>query len=679
MSQPCVLLLADGRPDPASVREAFGRLHASGARVLLAAMGPLAEGAGGGLPSDDVHDLAAAAESRGPAFRRALRAAEPDRRLWLHLEQDDWVAERILDVDLVVPLRPRARDAARELAEKHPHLRAVPGVTRGVKALEEGKAGQPDTTGPRASKDRAPGRFAPVAGKLALKAPGLPDARRAELARDRAMDLLEAGRYDEAEDVVRSAARKIGDPRLRADLLGDVVSWLLAHGQQPTLAVEAVSAELEVADDHLAHQRYADAAETFDEAARTAFHRTLHFDGLRSPLADDPTGFTAPFRDSAVAAAVRAPRGHRGPDPTQVDRPGRRTRLLITTRKNDDFLGEIRQHFEEHTDFDTRYVDFLGVDALDRFAREPGGLVEQVLGGDTTLVAEAQKAFDPHLEWADVVFAEWCTALAALLSRVDHPTTRVVVRMHSYEAFTSWPHLADFSGIDDMMFVSEHLRDLAVAAVPGLTGPHAPRLHVIANAMDLRRMVRPKPDHARFTLGVVGASKVVKDPRWAIEVLRHLRKHDERYRLLLIRGDLEEPAAAARDYARRLERDLEELEPLGAVSRTAHTDDVPGALEQVGVVLSSSVRESFHVGLVEGAASGAVPVVRNWPFFPGSARKLFPSEWVVETPEEAAQRILDATVTEEKWRASGAAVAREVLDRWDWGRVSAEFEAVLSI
>jgi glycosyltransferase involved in cell wall biosynthesis len=432
-----------------------------------------------------------------------------------------------------------------------------------------------------------------------------------------------------------------------------------------------------VADDHLAHQRFADAAETFDEAARTAFHRTLHFDGLRSPLADDPTGFTAPFRDSAVAAAVRAPRGHRGPDPTRSDRPGRRTRLLITTRKNDDFLGEIRQHFEEHTDFDTRYVDFLGVDALDRFAREPGELVEQVLGGDTTLVAEAQKAFDLHLEWADVVFVEWCTALAALMSRVDHPSTRVVVRMHSFEAFTSWPHLADLSGIDDMVFVSEHLRDLAVAAVPGLRGAHAPRLHVIANAMDLRRMVRPKPDHARFTLGIVGASKVVKDPLWAIEVLRHVRNHDERYRLHLIRANLQDSAPGTKEYAEALRQDLAELEPLGAVQRLSHTDDVPGALQEVGVVVSSSVRESFHMGLVEGAASGAVPVVREWPFFPGSARKLFPGDWVVDSPEQAAARILEVTSSEEAWRAQGAEASKHVLQRWDWSVVCPEFERLL--
>ena len=53
-------------------------------------------------------------------------------------------------------------------------------------------------------------------------------------------------------------------------------------------------------------------------------------------------------------------------------------------------------------------------------------------------------------------------------------------------------------------------------------------------------------------------------------------------------------------------------------------------------MLSSSVRESFHMGLVEAVASGALPVVRDWPFFPGAARTLFPPDWVVDSPAEAA-------------------------------------------
>ena len=93
------------------------------------------------------------------------------------------------------------------------------------------------------------------------------------------------------------------------------------------------------------------------------------------------------------------------------------------------------------------------------------------------------------------MFVEWCTALAALLTQVD-PGDTIVVRMHSYEAFTLWPHLMDFSRVDDMVFVSDHLRDLAVAAVPGLQEPDAPRMHVIANAMELQRFVRPKHEEA---------------------------------------------------------------------------------------------------------------------------------------------------------------------------------------
>jgi glycosyltransferase involved in cell wall biosynthesis len=108
-----------------------------------------------------------------------------------------------------------------------------------------------------------------------------------------------------------------------------------------------------------------------------------------------------------------------------------------------------------------------------------------------------------------------------------------------------------------------------------------------------------------------------------------------------------------------------------------HTDDVPTALEQVGVVLSSSVRESFHIGLVEGAASGAVPVVRNWPYFPDAARSLFPPEWVVDSRQDAARRILETTGSEEKWRQVGREASEHVIDRWDWPTVRQDFERLL--
>ncbi|MEE3920635.1 glycosyltransferase [Micromonospora sp. BRA006-A] len=174
---------------------------------------------------------------------------------------------------------------------------------------------------------------------------------------------------------------------------------------------------------------------------------------------------------------------------------------------------------------------------------------------------------------------------------------------------------------------------------------------------------------------------MAKDPRWAIDVLRKLREHDERANLTLIGSNFNNRTSKpAKDYGRLLAKDLAELEPLGAVRRYGQTDDVPGALQEVGVILSTSVRESFHCGLVEGAASGAVPVVRDWPFFAGKphgARTLFPADWMADTPAEAAERILAVTATEQAWAEAGRAASEHVLKTWDWAVTQADYDRLL--
>ena len=128
------------------------------------------------------------------------------------------------------------------------------------------------------------------------------------------------------------------------------------------------------------------------------------------------------------------------------------------------------------------------------------------------------------------------------------------------------------------------------------------------------------------------------------------------------------------------ERDLSELEPIGAIRRM-ETDDVPAALEEIGVILSTSVREGQPVGLLEGAASGAVPVVRDWPFFAGrehGARTLFPSDWVVDDPVEAAERILKSTHDEATWRRLGQEASDEAIARFDITTLASDYHRLFS-
>ncbi|MFF1441068.1 hypothetical protein [Streptomyces sp. NPDC058295] len=520
------------------------------------------------------------------------------------------------------------------------------------------------------------------AWRFVVSAPGLSDSLRFRIAQRVRDGLDKANRPEGAVLTLSSAARRTTSARHRADLLGDAARLELARGRAPRALTAAVSAELAYGDAQLAGGDGAAAAASVVRALQLAFHRVLHFDRTTSPLAKDPDAYLAPLRSSTAVRALTEGAGRAAePATPPADRP---LRLLFVTWGNANFLRPIHDHYRAHPGLEVRSLDLKDVPELDELAGSLHRIAAHRLGDDQEFGRQAEELLRPHLDWADTVFVDWCVGPAALLTSVDPGGTRIVVRLHSAETFSPWPFLVDFSRIDDLVFVGAHLRDLTVAVAPQLapTGrQRVPRLHVIANAMDLTGQVRHKSDDARFTLGVTGISSVAKDPRWAIEVLRILRAEDPRYRLLLIGEDVDAKlSAAARAYARLYRGDLAELEPSGAVRRLGQVDDVPAALTDVGVILSSSVRESFHCGFVEGAASGAVPVGRDWPFFAGKAngaRTLFPADWVVASPEEAAERILKVTATPESWRSAGQAASAHAVAAWDWPVVREEFDRLL--
>ncbi|MFC4503258.1 MULTISPECIES: glycosyltransferase [Streptomyces] len=491
--------------------------------------------------------------------------------------------------------------------------------------------------------------------------------------------LAGAGAPSMAARLLNVLAKYAGEARLKADLLTDAAELELSHGLTPRRLRAAYAAELACADALHKEGQKAAAIGSATKALLLAFHRVPHLDGLASPLADDPKGFTAPLHRSRVMRAAAKPRGRKEPAAPPPD--GRPLRLLVVHRANANFLPLITERYEGHAGVEVRTLDLATDPELAPLAKGLRRMVGRFAGSQAAYGRAVEEALRPHYDWADTVFVDWCAVGAAFMTLADPGTAQVIVRLHSYEAFTYWPQIMDFSRVDDLIFVGDHLRDLVTAAVPRLTADGAPRLHVIHNAMDLSAYRRPKRPDARFTLGLVGVGQVAKDPRWAIEVLRLLREHDDRYRLLLVGGGLKPDAGpAVRAYHDRLERDLARLEPSGAVRRVGQTDDVPGVLEEIGVILSSSVRESFHCGFVEGAASGAVPVARDWPFFAGrehSARSLFPAEWVTGTPQEAARRVLECTASEEAWLKAGQAAAEHALSVWDWTVVRDGFDRLL--
>ncbi|MEV6176031.1 hypothetical protein [Streptomyces sp. NPDC052015] len=705
-----VLLIAGSAPTLSMLKAAVEQLRAAGATVRLAGLFDR-EAVDGVLDAADVCSLTEVTAERGTAFAKRVAKLPPSRRTWASAERSPFVRGNARKAQVLVALDANAVYTVWRLAERNRRADAVFGVAPALRALQargehrmhyalrDAVRTVPSPTvtlrttkrsvrhGAGAVLRRASSpavmrtSIGAKAWRTAVVAPKVPDGMRAKLARRVSLSMAKGGRKTGATLVLNQAADRIANRKLSAALLADAARADLGRGHDdPKVRNKAIEAALALADQRFKKKDYSATADHLSTAFSLAFHRGLHFDGVSSPMAQDPEGYLAAFRKSVAFKALSAPRGRAlpaAPAPT-----GRPLRLLVTTYANPSFLRAIRERYENHPDVEIRYLDVNEDDTIRPLAKGLKRIMEHALGGRPEFRTQLDAALRPHLDWADVVFVDWCTNAAGLFTAVDPGSTRVIVRLHSYEVFAWWPHVVDFTRVDDLILVSDHLRELTEKVLPQLAGPDTATTHVIANAMDLAPFQRDKSGaDARFNLGLVGVSAVAKDPRWALQVLRKLREKDERYRLVIIGEGLNRKAGAAvRAYDDLLQPELEELEAVGAVHRVGQTDDVPAALTEVGVILSSSVRESFHCGLVEGAVSGALPVVRDWPFFASlenGPRTLFPADWVVGTPEEAAERILALTQSEESWRAATEPAAKHALAMWDWSVVGLEFDRLL--
>ncbi|WP_073946705.1 glycosyltransferase family protein [Streptomyces kebangsaanensis] len=632
------------------------------------------------------------------ARARALEA-HPHERFWAYVGADQEVLRLAKAADVIVAVDTKAYYSTWELARLNPRAHACVGLAaaqRKAQAVRDGVAQPPrveQTSGADAGQEQRTSDIALLLGHkkllsnkagaaLARRVPLLPmrEKTRIDMTRNLVIGLFAAKRNRAALATASSVAGKLRGTEARSEVLRTATRRALAQGFTPDTLLASAEADLAHADRLFADRDAAGAAEFVDHGLHTAFHRVAHIDQRESPLPKRAEEFARLTAASTAASAVAAGRGraHLVAEPE----PGRPRRLLVVMDGNDNFLGLIRTYYESNPDVELRFLDIADYPGIKRLAGNRRRLMEYRLGGDPMYGFTAEQHLRPHLDWADTVFIDWCAA-AALFTSVDPGTARIVVRLHSYEAFSYWPRLTDFSRVDDLVFVADHIRDLALRSVPALTGAQAPRTHVVGNGMDLAGFALPKNPDARFTVGMVGIGQVAKDPLWALQVIRELRRRDERYRLVMIGGDMDTKASqAAAAYQRSFQRKVTALEAEGAVERRGAITDVPGNLRDIGVILSSSVLEGCHVGVMEGAASGAVPVVRDWPFFSGQkhgASTLYPADWVVGTPEAAADRILAVTADEETWAGHGRESEKHALASWDWPVVRGEFDRLFGI
>ncbi len=320
----------------------------------------------------------------------------------------------------------------------------------------------------------------------------------------------------------------------------------------------------------------------------------------------------------------------------------KKKRVLVIAGAYPKFMGPVAASLEQRAD-----VNVLDLGALDRTygtvsvaPSEVGrrlGLQAQILDQPEVL-----PVLENAMSEADVVFVDWADKGALLASQLVSGDTKMVIRFHGIDTLSPWQFMIDWSRVSDVAFVSEHLRDFVVPLLGEKIMDCG--IHILPNAVDFKRFEGLKTDDAHRRLGMVGWGQRVKDPLWAVEVLALLRKQDSRWKMRLIGNDfpVSSPRYTEAHYAERFRARITKDDVRDGLEFVGFTKQLPKHLCGIGFAISSSVRESFHIGAMEMVASGAVPVIRNWPTYREyrGAANIFGEKAVVETPEQAAERIL---------------------------------------
>lgn len=512
-----------------------------------------------------------------------------------------------------------------------------------------------------------------LAAKAAWRSHLLMRTSRSEVADDArryAAFFAHQGYHDDAAWVLSQAARQVGGSASAA-LFAGAATAKLDGGRVPADLGAIVGRALAYADELLAEQEYDRCTDAVTEALTVHFHPTQHLGLNHSPLLSDPAAFAAPWMGDAeqgkpahqVMETLLA-----DPEPS-VREPVDAQNVLVLGYENLTFTAPLVAEYRARG-FQVREVDLAQLGEDVSLQALVAARLQYGLSGQRLPIPEAAR---DALEWADVVLVEWGHRALVWASLLEGLAAPLIARLDKYEMFTPMPLLAVWSSVARIAVPSEIIDDVLESSVPGFAAAQQARA-VLPPRMMVEHFGRPKLSEASRTIAVVGWNKVAKDPAWALSVLRKVRSVDPTWRMLLI-GSEEVAESGASEYYEDVTRSIVSLKD--AVEVTGFTGDLPAMLRRVGVIISASQIEGTHEALVQGVASGALPVVRDWPQLRpwGGPARLFPQSWVVEDVDSAAERILKYAAPHESEEAHEA--QQWVLDSLDWRVVQPHFDAAM--
>lgn len=274
---------------------------------------------------------------------------------------------------------------------------------------------------------------------------------------------------------------------------------------------------------------------------------------------------------------------------------------LVVQGGNDKFLAPIRDWFK------------------DRFE------VRQIHSDDRGAVREA-------LAWADLTWVEWVQDAAVEIANMDR-RGKLVMRLHSFEAYTSLPSLVVWQNVDALVVVAPHMTEILSLQVPNVRERTTP--FVLPNGVDTDRFALPAGKTPTGKVAFVGQLRHTKNLPLVLQCFAAARKRKPDLTLHLA-GEYAGTELEMGELAIYLDHIIHAMDLADAVTLHGHVDDMPAFLADKDALISASMRESFGYNIGEAMACGVRPAIHNFP----GAGSIYPEELIFNTVDQARDILL---------------------------------------
>jgi glycosyltransferase involved in cell wall biosynthesis len=282
------------------------------------------------------------------------------------------------------------------------------------------------------------------------------------------------------------------------------------------------------------------------------------------------------------------------------------------------------------------------------------------------------------LEWADVIFCEWCLGNAVWYSKNKLSHQKLYIRLHKQEINTDFINNVIWKNVEKIIFIAPMIKEIVESKINKLDNKSI----LIYNYVDSISLNKDKIDGSNFNLGVLGYIPTWKRPDLAVEILRLLVQNDKRYKLY-IKGKKPEDLKwiwkkeSERTYFENLYSFIEKNKLSDNVIFEPHGSDVDEWFRKVGYVISCSDIEGSHQAVPEGMASGAIPLISGGFYNDFGAAQLYPIKYCSSSIEDVVNKISFLNSNTEVRKKEEKFCTRFAHENFSLGKILSQYERLL--